>query len=127
MSSRTETLRELYKHYELVQDDVFVQKLGGREIPTITRTGIEKIQGKLGIKLTYEMVHISSDQKCVTIKCTGILPNGEEAVESYGESSPDNTKQSYPVAMAEKRAKARVVLQVAGFYQQGVYSEDELK
>lgn len=124
--NRTEILRELYKKYGLVQEDVFVQKLGGKEIPTITRTGIEKIQGYLGIKLSYEVVHISPDQKCVTIKCSGIK-DGEVLVESYGESSPDNTKQSYPVAMAEKRAKARVVLQVAGFYQQGVYSEDELK
>jgi hypothetical protein len=121
-----EALREIYKKYELTEDDVFVQRLGRKEIPTITRTGIEKIQGKLGIGLTYELCHISADQNYVTVKCIG-SKDGEKLVESYGESSPDNTKQKYPVAMAEKRAKARVVLQIAGFYQLGVYSEDEFK
>lgn len=121
-----ERLREIYKKYELTADDVFVQNLSGREIPTIKREGIEKIQAKLGIVLRYELCHVSEDNSCVIIKCTGQGHSGA-AVESYGEATPKNTKQSYPVAMAEKRAKARVVLQIAGLYQEGVYSEDELK
>jgi hypothetical protein len=31
----------------------------------------------------------------------------------------------YPVETAEKRAKARAVLQITGFYSEGVFSEDE--
>lgn len=119
-----EALREIYKKYELTADDVFVQTLGGKEIPTITRTGVEKVQAKIGIELKYVLENISPDHKHVVVKCIGTYGDGV-SLESYGEASPDNNKQKYPIAMAEKRAKARVVLQVAGFYQLGVYSEDE--
>ena len=50
---------------------------------------------------------------------------GEQTIETFGESSPGNTNTSYPVAMAEKRAMSRAVLKLAGFYQHGVFSEDE--
>ena len=46
-------------------------------------------------------------------------------IESFGEASPANTKQPYPVAMAEKRALSRVILKIAGFYKFGVFGEDE--
>jgi hypothetical protein len=32
----------------------------------------------------------------------------------------------YPVEVAEKRAKARAILQLTGFYSEGIYSEDEI-
>ena len=32
----------------------------------------------------------------------------------------------FPVAMAEKRAKSRAVLMLTGFYEQGVYGQDEM-
>jgi hypothetical protein len=44
---------------------------------------------------------------------------------SYGESSPKNTKNSYPYAMAEKRAYDRCVLKLLGLHG-FVYSEDEM-
>lgn len=42
-----------------------------------------------------------------------------------GEASPKNNKNSYPWAMAEKRAKDRVVLKLVGIHGL-VYSEDEM-
>lgn len=119
-----ENLKAIYEKYGLERDDVFVQKLGGKEIPTVTRTGIEKIQGKLGVMLTYILEHINDDASCVVVKCQGVK-DGELLIESYGEATPANTKQNYKVAMAEKRAKARVILQIAGFYQLGVYADVE--
>ena len=125
---KREALAELYKRYELTREDVFVQKLGGREIPTVTRTGVEKIQGKLGINLSYSLEHINEDASCVVVKCIGSSKKeGIVLIESYGEATPANCKQNYKVAMAEKRAKARVVLQIAGFYRQGVYEEVEFE
>ena len=50
---------------------------------------------------------------------------GDVRVETFGEASPSNTKQSYPVAMAEKRALSRAVLKITGFYKFGVFGEDE--
>jgi hypothetical protein len=46
-------------------------------------------------------------------------------METFGESAPDNTRQKYPVAMAEKRALSRVVLKLSGLYEVGVFGEDE--
>ena len=39
---------------------------------------------------------------------------------------PKNNRNAYPIAMAEKRALSRVVLKMAGFYELGVYGEDEM-
>lgn len=49
---------------------------------------------------------------------------GERVEWSTGEASPKNNKNSYPWAMAEKRAKDRVVLKLVGIHGL-VYSEDE--
>ena len=39
--------------------------------------------------------------------------------------TPKNNKNAYPVAMAEKRAMSRIVLKLAGFYENGFFGEDE--
>ena len=48
---------------------------------------------------------------------------------SFGEASSENLMgggKKFPVAMAEKRAMSRVVLKIAGFYEQGVFGQDEI-
>jgi len=50
---------------------------------------------------------------------------GDRLEWATGEASPKNNKNSYPWAMAEKRAKDRVVLKLAGIHGL-VYSEDEM-
>ena len=48
---------------------------------------------------------------------------------SFGEASDENLMgggKKFPVAMAEKRAMSRVVLKIAGFYEQGVFGQDEI-
>jgi hypothetical protein len=61
--------------------------------------------------------------KNVAICVTGRL--GATACEwSIGECAPYNNKNSYPFAMAEKRAKDRVVLKLLGLHGE-IYSEDE--
>lgn len=50
---------------------------------------------------------------------------GERIEWATGEASPKNNKNSYPWAMAEKRAKDRVVLKLVGIHGL-VYSEDEM-
>jgi hypothetical protein len=120
-----DTLKILVKQYEILKTDLFLMRLGGKEIPIITRTGIEKIQAKDGMTITYKLENISPDHKYVIIKA--IAMKGNVLMESYGEANPANCKQSYPVAIAEKRAKARVVLMMSGFYREGLYSEDEFE
>lgn len=58
---------------------------------------------------------------CVTAHQTA---TGKE-VWTFGECSADNNRNSYPWAMAEKRAKDRAVLMLIDAYQYGVKSEEE--
>jgi len=50
---------------------------------------------------------------------------GDKIIETYGEATPKNNKNSYTVAMAEKRAMSRIVLKLSGFYENGFFGEDE--
>lgn len=115
-----EQLRKLYTKYNLTSDDIFTSPQGWT---IITRGGIDKVQSKSGIEINYDLVAFDAATKTYVVKA--IASYEDKTIESYGESSPDNTKQKYPVAMAEKRAMSRVVLKLAGFYEIGVYGQDE--
>ena len=68
------------------------------------------------------MIEADAESKKVVMLVSGRL--GDQVEWSVDEATPYNNKNSYPYAMAEKRAKDRVILKligVAGF----VYSEDE--
>jgi hypothetical protein len=69
----------------------------------------------------------------VVLRCVAQMVRGKDLgmtkVESFGESSKENTMGlagKFPVAMAEKRAKSRAVLMLTGFYEQGVFGQDEM-
>lgn len=49
---------------------------------------------------------------------------GDHTEYSFGEASPKNNKNSYPIAMAEKRAKDRVILKLLATHGD-LYSEEE--
>ena len=94
----------------------------------ITRQGIERIQAYRGIRVKNDIVSLSDDLKYCVVKAYGEMTQKDGLpmlMETYGEASPENAKQKYKVAMAEKRALSRVVLKLSGLYEIGVYSEDE--
>jgi len=122
MATKSEFLNELYKDNGLVKDeDTYELAFGKRSVNIITRTGIEKIQYHNNITVTFDVESINPE--FVVVKATA--KKGDVSVESYGEASPQNTQQKYPVAMAEKRALSRVILKITGFYKYGVFGEDE--
>ena len=122
MATKSEFLNELYKDNGLVKsEDTYELSFGKRSVNIITRTGIEKIQYHNNITVTFDVESINPE--FVVVKATA--KKGEVSVESYGEASPQNTQQKYPVAMAEKRALSRVILKITGFYKYGVFGEDE--
>ena len=122
MATKSEFLNELYKDNGLVkEEDTYELSFGKRSVNIITRNGIEKIQYHNNITVTFDVESI--DPEFVVVKATA--KKGDVSVESYGEASPQNTQQKYPVAMAEKRALSRVVLKITGFYKYGVFGEDE--
>ena len=89
---------------------------------------IEQAGASNGIKYKFEEIETNSANGIVVVKCTAVLDKGNDKkvqVVSYGESSPKNTKNSYPYAMAEKRAYDRCVLKLLGLHG-FVYSEDEM-
>jgi hypothetical protein len=88
---------------------------------------IERIAAKAGI--TFDMPQIieaDSASKTVAIAVNGRMAGKDDFREewSFGEAAPSNNKNAYPYAMAEKRAKDRVVLKLVGLHGL-VYSEEE--
>ena len=117
--TQKETLRRLFIENNLVKEDVFKHKF----YTIITRAGIDKIQAANNIDIWYNLEYNSDDTKCVIIKAHAKM--GDKEIQTFGEAAPMNNSNGYPVAMAEKRAMSRAVLKLAGFYQLGVFSEDE--
>jgi len=68
------------------------------------------------------ILECNSEKKIVSLLVTGTM--GDKSEWSIGEASPSNNKNSYPYAMAEKRAKDRVILKLVGLHGD-VYAEDE--
>lgn len=84
---------------------------------------IERIAARANI--TFDMPQIieaSAANKIVAIAVRGVM--GDKSEWSFGEAAPSNNKNAYPYAMAEKRAKDRVVLKLIGLHG-AVYSEEE--
>lgn len=140
--------KQLADAYSLAPTDFWKSPQG---FVIISRRGIEKIQDGLGADVSFSIVSDFSDisSSHYVIKATGSVRKGYDrgtrksdsgedvltmrpvvrTVETYGESSPKNTRggaQAYPVAMAEKRALARCILKLSDFYTLNVFSEDEV-
>ena len=91
----------------------------------------ELIAEKAGIKFDPPtVIHHDPAKKEVVVLVSGSIPDADDGDVifreswSFGEVSPANNKNSYPWAMAEKRAKDRVILKLAGLAGH-VYSEEE--
>ena len=119
-------LVELYKKYELEKQDVFKHQ----HYVIITRQGIEKIAAKENISINYEV--IKCEHKFAVIKATAYITTKPNAmIETFGSAlKGDNYKDGncnswYVAEMAEKRALSRAVLKLTGFYELGVFGEDE--
>ena len=127
--TKKETVRRLFKENGLVEEDVYKDKRG---FVIITRTGIDKIVSTQHIQVAYEPVTMTKEW--VVLRATasmrvGPAENDIRNMMSFGEASDDNLMgggKKFPVAMAEKRAMSRVVLKIAGFYEQGVFGQDEI-
>ena len=127
--TKKETLRRLFKANGLVEEDVYKDKRG---FVIITRTGIDKIVSNMNIQVAYEPVTMTKEWVVIRATASMRTGSGEQDVRnmmSFGEASDDNLMggaKKFPVAMAEKRAMSRVVLKIAGFYEQGVFGQDEI-
>ena len=120
---KTELLKEKYIKYELTKDDVFKHQ----HYIIITRSGIEKIQAIENIHINYDV--INCDPNFASVKATAIKDTN--TIQTFGSALKGlsfkdvNTNSWYVMEMAEKRAMSRAVLKLTGFYELGVFGEDE--
>lgn len=129
VETRKEALRRLYTENGLTEEDIYKDKRG---FVIITRTGIDKIVSKQNITVAYEVVTMDIEKGYVVLKAVATIKAKDGTVRnmmSFGEAADNNLMgggKKFPVAMAEKRAMSRVVLKIAGFYEQGVFGQDEI-
>jgi hypothetical protein len=89
----------------------------------ILHKAVEVIAAKAGVKFSAPtIIEADAEKKIVSLCVSGTLGDHEEW--SIGEAAPYNNRNTYPYAMAEKRAKDRVVLKLIGLHGE-IYSEDE--
>jgi hypothetical protein len=113
-----EKLTVLYKKYELEKSDVFKHQ----HYLIITRSGIEKIQAVANIKVNFDVIKCERDF-CVIKAYNDKLETFGSALK--GDFKTGNCNSWYVMEMAEKRALSRLVLKTTGFYELGVFGEDE--
>ncbi len=105
----------------LGNEALWKHKQSGKQI--MYHWACEAAAAKKGIKFDAPTVVTADPANKLAVICvTGRM--GECAEWSFGEAAPYNTTQTYPFAMAEKRAKDRVILKLLGL-SGNVYSEEE--
>ncbi len=123
--TRKETLRRLFTANNLVAEDVYKHQ----HYTIITRAGIDKIQANSSISINYDVVECSHNF-CV-VKATARSTDGKKTIQTFGSAlkgqgfKDGNCNTWYVMEMAEKRAMSRAVLKLAGFYELGIFGEDE--
>ncbi|QQV91455.1 hypothetical protein M1M25_gp024 [Tenacibaculum phage Gundel_1] len=133
-------ISKLFKKYNLTKDDYFKHK----HYQIITRSGMDKIQAIEKIFIEYEV--IAAVPKYCAVKAKASKDNAK--IETFGSAvyggkewitfdkptqqgktgkwiENGNTNTWYVLEVAEKRAMSRAVLKLTGFYQLGVFGEDE--
>jgi len=84
---------------------------------------LEKVAAKKGVVFDPpQIISANVTEKEAVVMVTGRM--GDRSEWSIGEAAQYNNKNSYPFAMAEKRAKDRVILKLVGLHGD-VYSEEE--
>jgi len=124
---KTEKIKEKYNHYGLTPDDVFKHQ----HYVIITRSGIDKIQAIENIIIDYEVINCERDFCVVKANATMMAQGSSQpTIQTFGSALKGGFKDGncntwYVMEMAEKRAMSRAVLKLTGFYELGVFGEDE--
>ena len=119
-SNYTNTLIKKFKEeYKLESTDFWNLGRGGKNTWIVKHNALEKVAAQDKITWTLEVLNFSPD---IVVKC--IATSGDRVVESLGESTPKNTMNQFPYAMAEKRAVDRCILKLLNAHAY-IYSEAE--
>jgi hypothetical protein len=119
-SSVPESVGEVLREIGLTPDDAGWDCHGTY---VLLHKALEKVAAKRGVVFDPpQILAANATAKEAVVLCVGHM--GEKSEWSIGEAAAYNNKNSYPFAMAEKRAKDRVILKLVGLHGD-VYSEDE--
>jgi len=122
MATNREKIAKLYKKYDLTPDEVFKHQ----HYTIITRAGIDKIQAVEQIKIHYDVIECKPEFAVVKANAD----KEGASIQTFGSALKGDYKSGncntwYVMEMAEKRAMSRAVLKLTGFYELGVFGEDE--
>ena len=121
--TKRDILNRLFVENNLTEEDVFKHQ----HYTIITRAGIDKIQANMEIFIEYQVIKCEPNFAVLKAKAEA----GDQIIETFGSAlkgntfKDGNTNSWYVMEMAEKRAMSRAVLKLAGFYELGVFGEDE--
>ena len=120
MAKANKQLQELNKKYGISADHLW--DCHGTWV--MLHSACEFVAKRAGIKLLKpEVLHVTDDGKSIAILVQGELDGNTEW--SIGEADASNCMNKYYWAMAEKRAKDRVILKLLGYSEEGVHSDIE--
>ncbi|MDX1629671.1 MAG: hypothetical protein R3345_13285 [Fulvivirga sp.] len=122
MREKAEILKKMYAEFNLTLEDVHETD----EYTEIKKSGIKKVINRSDLIITKSLVHVASKEAVVQADCY----HNDKPYTTFGEASPINNTFHFPVAVAEKRAEGRIVVDIMRDQFDGVgilYSEDELR
>lgn len=120
MAKKSKAILDFQAQYKVAEDEVW-EVHGSTWV--VKHKALERIAAEAGIVWEKpELKVCDMAQGLVAVLFCGRL--GEHVEYSFGEASPKNNKNSYPIAMAEKRAKDRVILKLLAVHGD-LYSEEE--
>jgi hypothetical protein len=96
--------------------------------PTLYHWACEQIAEKINVEFELPEVVYTDNDSTIVLRLTAKLfdAEGKGRIEwTFGEVNPRNNKTSYPWAMAEKRAKDRLILKLAGLHGR-LYAQSEM-
>jgi hypothetical protein len=123
MTENENKIAVLFKEYGLAKTDVFRHQ----HYVIIKRSGIERKQAELDIQIQYNVIECK--ENFAVVQAMARIGDAEP-MQTFGSALKGDFKTGncntwYVMEMAEKRALSRAVLKLAGFYQLGVFGEDE--
>jgi hypothetical protein len=92
----------------------------------LKHNGCQKLAFSVGIRYLEPQWLVTGQNGVWAVMISGYLPDKpEDIIFTHGESSPQNNKNQYPVAMADKRGKDRLTLRLLKLAKHGILSEVE--
>lgn len=121
MGNIPKEVTDFMKKYGVSSDEVW--PVPGGKAYAIKHKALERIALEAGIKFERPSVVACDLERRSMVICT-FASMGDVTEWSFGEAAPENCKNAYMAAMAEKRSRDRVILKLLSAHGD-LYSEDE--